>query len=603
MSVVQPQGTLHLLRGIPFTSSYEHSIYFRTPSEQESWFLKSVYRSFDKLSYIADNIVKVECPIDEIRECSYLMYRNTGFENKWFFAFIQGLTRISNNVTAIEFQIDVIQTWYLFNTKQPPCFIERIHDTDANIYNPNFIPEGLETGEYEADPFYNLNFDVAYLFCVTQYYDGTNWINTSGNIYGGVFTGAKLFAPPTYQEAAQFLYLYNSSGRGDAIINITTIPKFMIDYTGDIDYEVKNSGSAVFRDYNISLPLKYLNGYVPKNFKLFTYPFSYIMLTNNAGQELPLKYEYFKIKLDKDGYPFITVRCVGTVSCTPQVMAVPLNYKITKDYGSSIINYNENISTEIYPPISYTTDNYRSWLAQTSATRATSASLANFRFGTETANMINVNNYAEVNQRLTRSQNTMNYLKEGASMAANLATLNAGGMIGNAANLIEMIGTNQAKYNLLTYQNAIERNNAAFSVFSAQNAIQALSAQVADHSVIPPSGKGNMTADLLFSMGLKGFTFYFVHPTLPYLKRIDDYFQMFGYAAKKVDIPNIHGKKYWTYVKTTNCYVTPQTGSGCSSADINNINTVLNNGITFWNGNEGMLKFLKYETSNPNEGD
>lgn len=64
------------------------------------------------------------------------------------------------------------------------------------------------------------------------------------------------------------------------------------------------------------------------------------------------------------------------------------------------------------------------------------------------------------------------------------------------------------------------------------------------------------------------------------LKMADDFLDVYGYATNQVKVPNITGRPYWNYVKTQNSKVT----GSCGFDDLEKINSIFNNGITFWHG-------------------
>ena len=62
--------------------------------------------------------------IDSILNYNYVMYQNTNYSNKWFYAFITNMSYITDFNTAINISTDVFQTWQFdFSFKQ--SFIER----------------------------------------------------------------------------------------------------------------------------------------------------------------------------------------------------------------------------------------------------------------------------------------------------------------------------------------------------------------------------------------------------------------------------------------------------------------------------------------------
>ena len=58
----------------------------------------------------------------------------------------------------------------------------------------------------------------------------------------------------------------------------------------------------------------------------------------------------------------------------------------------------------------------------------------------------------------------------------------------------------------------------------------------------------------------------------------DNFFTRYGYATKKLKIPNRSSRPHWNYVKTVNCTIT---GSIPTDA-ARNICSIYDNGITFW---------------------
>ena len=92
------------------------------------------------------NQIKVQIPMDLLLDCNYLMFNNQRFGNKWFYAFITHLEYISEVVTLVSYEIDVLQTW-AFDYTPNPCYIERCHAVTDDP-GDNLVEENLELGEY-----------------------------------------------------------------------------------------------------------------------------------------------------------------------------------------------------------------------------------------------------------------------------------------------------------------------------------------------------------------------------------------------------------------------------------------------------------------------
>ena len=68
-------------------------------------------------------------------------------------------------------------------------------------------------------------------------------------------------------------------------------------------------------------------------------------------------------------------------------------------------------------------------------------------------------------------------------------------------------------------------------------------------NLLPSIEGGQNTGDVNYSAKNNTFNFYNYHCKTEYMKIIDDYFTRFGYAIKKLELPNITGRKYWNYIE------------------------------------------------------
>lgn len=66
---------------------------------------------------------------------------------------------------------------------------------------------------------------------------------------------------------------------------------------------------------------------------------------------------------------------------------------------------------------------------------------------------------------------------------------------------------------------------------------------------------------------------------------IDDYFNMYGYAMKRIKQPARNVRPYWTYTKTVGCDII---NAQVPADDLKKIASIYDNGITFWNGPDNV---------------
>lgn len=94
----------------------------------------------------------------------------------------------------------------------------------------------------------------------------------------------------------------------------------------------------------------------------------------------------------------------------------------------------------------------------------------------------------------------------------------------------------------------------------------------------PPQAKGTNSGTIDVASRTKDFYFRQMQISAEYAKVIDDYFDMYGYATRRVKVPNRSARPHWNYVKTNGCVL-----SGNAPADdVRKICGIYDNGITFW---------------------
>lgn len=160
MAYITPNSTVRFHQNIVLDNTYDHTYYFSDRNAQETFFsyrdeinpqnsrVKITLNDYSYQRHTRDSI-RVALPIENIVNCSYMSFKNTSFENKWFYAFITDMEYVNNNTTIVYYEIDVIQTYVFdndFEFKQ--CYIERQHTISDEI-GENTQPEPIGPCEYE----------------------------------------------------------------------------------------------------------------------------------------------------------------------------------------------------------------------------------------------------------------------------------------------------------------------------------------------------------------------------------------------------------------------------------------------------------------------
>lgn len=368
-------GKVILAKGIRLDKSYKNVLSY---SESDMVNLVTNHKVAEasncSFTRVGENDIKIQVPYGDAIKCNYIAFQNPDYSNKWFFGFIDEVIYVANDTTRIIFTIDEYSTWRDYFTRKQ-CFVVREHVSNDTI-GANLVPESLELGEYVnnqvPDPDFpgsntdkrKLGFSGKRYVIISPYNpkgESTKYLYTNVNgvpIAGGVW----VFDSPAAMENA--ILQYSADGRLEEIEQVYMVPFNIFedaDLTADVlpigtgdaalFYKFNGKNSGVTHISSLSMPST-LDGYSPKNAKLFTSPFMFIAVTNLAGTTNSYGYEYFL----NPSTPQFTVKGNASVGCSIQVY--PNNYK------GQVDNYNEGIMNGKFPTLSWSGDSYTNWLTQ-----------------------------------------------------------------------------------------------------------------------------------------------------------------------------------------------------------------------------------------------
>lgn len=339
---VTPNSVVHFLTNVPLDNTYRNTIYFTSVSNQISYFQSKVIKTIGNMTYQRHEKgkIKISEVADNLYTSNYMMFQNSAYGSKWFYAFVKSVNYINDSTTEIEYEIDVMQTWF-FNYDLRMSFVEREMSVTDNI-GDNLVPENLEIGDYKYQDLGLTSLFSLYQIVVAATFD-ENLDDASGGIYGGVFSGLHYNVFSSWESAAAFIDSATTNNKSDGIVSIFMLPiAFCSDYQTAIP-EVFN----IERDKHTNN----IDGYVPKNNKLFTSPYNLLYVTNNEGGAVNYSFEYFNSEK-------CNFNVSGAMCCTPECMIVPLDYKGVNK------NYNEKLTIGNFAQCAYTIDSFKAYLAQ-----------------------------------------------------------------------------------------------------------------------------------------------------------------------------------------------------------------------------------------------
>lgn len=354
MAYIVPNTDIVLCRDVPLDSSYDHTVDFADANAQWAYFYSKRYKVISANSYqrVLSGRLRIECTMEEAIQCNYLYFRNNNFEDKFIYAFITGWYYVNNITTEISYEIDVFQTFW-FDVRLLQVFVEREHD-NTDTYGANTIEEDIELGEYVVNGTNVLmptgsNQHETVIF-LTTFKDDETCSDFTGGYASHVWTGLLPIKKETTAEVTAFIQKAISNNKyPDGIIAAFMCPWNPQSY----DVEV----------WTMTIPKKAggtLNGYTPKNNKLYCYPYNLLHVRTDVDSA-DFRYELFS---------GVGNNCVftmyGCIVPEPSLILIPASYK---QYGAA---FEYRMALKNFPQVAINGDVLKVYLAQNAASLPTS---------------------------------------------------------------------------------------------------------------------------------------------------------------------------------------------------------------------------------------
>ena len=361
------------LLAVPLENDYKHTLHFSGKGTQAQYFVgkSDPNYTYTNLSYQRkDKYISIPGNYEDLRKFNYLMYRNRLTSQDWKYAFITKMEYRSDEVTWVYFETDVLQT-YLKDYTVKPSFVEREHTNDDTVGKHTF-PENLECGEFVCQYTTKIgSLDTLYVvLAVTEkdpllsgdggnsFWDAFPWNDSSAPPlglmeYSGAVSGLMYYAFPISQiaVASQLVSRYSSAGKADAIQSIFLAPAFLVNPMRG--QSANNFEFTIPRGVGGSI-----GGYAPRNKKLLTFPYNYMLVSNNAGASAVMQYEHFALSgvLPE----LLRFKIYGSLTPGCSIRMVPMAYKGVEE------NNEEGLNLGKYPVCNWTSDAFTNWLTQNS---------------------------------------------------------------------------------------------------------------------------------------------------------------------------------------------------------------------------------------------
>lgn len=596
MAEIVPRGQIHLLKNVPLHPDYINTFWFNSDTEQYQWFQNNYANvTFQRTSYQRKNRgwLRVEASYLSVYQVSYMMWKNApatayppssstvvrpGYEDKWWYAFVDQIDYINDNCVEIHYTLDVIQS-YMFDVQFEDTFVERIC-TRTDAVGDNLIDEGLPIGEYTYSTGEQLTFaeegvstpsafkalgdemhPIIAATVTADYHDSTEStqehpINTTvqaddnGMIAGCLMIDPEVDAGYHSDPRSAQTWLRNLPGaKQGAVLGIVMCPVVMSQISSaNIDGPARKLFTM-----DISRP-QTLNGYHPTNNKLHTFPYNAMQVVSSDGSSMTYAWEFF------GDTPSFALNFVYTFPI--QGILYP-----TDTYKGGSIKALTTLPLPTLPTCSWSNDTYKAWAAMNTGFIATSIA-------------------GSVVDAAVRAGDVAHQTEMGGSSAfsstktAMLSANAAAGITGLSGKQVsDLMDATQAGR-----RQGLREGLADNAVGITNDILNVTNQLIKIHNAkILPDAFNGSASNLATAVTTQRYGFFWQQVCVreDYARQLDDYFTMFGYKVNRIMTISktlLNNRTRFTYIKTMNMDV----GGLIPADDKETFCAVFNKGIRFW---------------------
>lgn len=476
---------------VPWDRSYRNVRLYSDRGAQQAAMLERMVTSFNREDYNyqrVNNSLVVGLNAEQCYSLNYVMFQNSNYGSRWFYAFITDVEYLSPESTRLTLETDYMQTWFPDCTVNA-CMVEREHVNDDTI-GAHIRDEGIDPGELKVEyqAFDNQNqFLYPVIASAAEPLKSGGYVNVAGDQYMGVYSGCSLTVFLTLQDMKDYINALADNGQQDAISAMYLVPAFCVQGKTPKDdgwgYWVDAAQGTPSETITSAVGMESLDGYVPKNNKTLIYPNQYFEITNFTGQSQQFRLEFFST-------PGTAVfEKTGGCSSASTLAYIPKGYNGVGADGRSV---ELALYMEDFPTLQWV---YQSWANM----------LGQSKYSVNVVEDFNGN-------PVLKSQGDMYTLAEFNNILGNLTHADIGGI-------------------------AVDQYNTLANISQKQRT--------------PNTSRGGMNSTTsLVNIGsyTVGFRKYTCRAEIA--KQIDDYYSVYGYLVTEKKVPNLTGRASWNYVKT-----------------------------------------------------
>lgn len=554
MAYVQPTTSIQFFGDLGLSPNYDDTFFFSSTAAKDTYFGGlTMIATAANCTYTRENrgYIRVQIPMATLIYAQYMRFRNASFENKWFYAFVKSVNYVNNETTEVQFEIDYLMTWMGAFTLGM-CMVEREHTLYDRI-GEHLMDEALSVGDYVLAAAEQITPYAPYLLVsssssvVTDAGGTTKVEDADACMYCGyMLTGLRYH--PFQINASDIEDAFNDwleeivkAMKADSIVSMRIVPQYCVpiaslDGSGQL-LPQENQGT-----FTSQATISSIDGYTPRNNKLFSYPYIVYEVVNGEGSANEYRLELFSTPL------VASFKYFGIAFDNVEVILYPFGYK---NYGVNPV-FDEAMMMRQFPQAAFSIDQYKAWVAQMTSGGGWISEVG-------------------------RAAETIGGAIGGATRADAV-----GSIAGGAAAALSPLNAGAAIAGGVTSL--------------AAQALNLLSEKV-KYQAAPNAVRGTNNANIMSAMGQKRFNGYLKTIKQEYAIAIDRYFDMYGYKVATMKVPSMHNRPRWTFTKTQGCIVHGSLPADDAAA----IENVFNRGCRFWdvgNPNNTGLTIGDYSGSN-----
>lgn len=639
--MTRPEGTIYLITRAPVSPTYDHTIDFKTAEDQNAFWRSLSKMSLYEYSYIRRErrTIKVNKTFESLEGVNYLMYQNRA-DGKWFYCFVTGIEYVSDTVSAIYFDIDVMQT-YLFDFEIKPSYVAQAH---VDRWTPDLKPiysrtdEGLEYGtEYVTEAAFEVKRNTA-----QEWKAKHGWYLIYCKEHTMALEGISAEPTKVYNNAIPYcVYLIPHIEVGGEFNDGTSYYAPVgcnVEFEGSMTHDYESFRCASLTDFMRMMSRTAFGEYVQQIVYVPYLPIQYNFIVEDLiglvgirifNEESGIGLDHATIGTTTDYCNLIKISSINTDEQTPVTCSMDIFEGLEDVFPTAeeweavkknpyTTEYDRRFQSKLlcYP---YRYNIFTDW-------RNAPALIKNEYIGGDKITMRQVfgwgfNNpqryYIEdyrqdpvgrecsITQMLPMEQPIITdayysyMLQNKNQISANIANMQASAGIANAqaiagglAGAVAGIASGKAAAGLTGLVNT------GFTIAQNQqniaNAIRGENAKQSDIKNLPDTINNPNDCSFNILDESHRITFYRKAICCDFEEQLAQYWHMFGYVVKKVMVPNLKSRARYNYVKTVGANIVGDMEQNYIAA----IKAIFDRGITFWHYTEKNFAPLDYTFEN-----